>query len=420
METGNDVIAMVGSSALLPDAMLSVAGLNAHIQSLLEDDKHLQQIWVMGEVSSANRYRSGLFFTLQDPDALASVQCVVWNSQLTRLAASPMPGEQLIVLGQVRLYPRRGQYQLIIWQTIPAGAGLRALRYQQLRDRLQAEGLFDSSRKRSLPPHPQTIAVVTSPQAAAWGDIQRTLRRRYPGLHILFSPALVQGDQAPSSIVAAIARVVSDGRAEVLIVSRGGGAVEDMACFNDARVVRAIADCPIPVVSGIGHQRDESLADLAADVCAHTPTAAAEQAVPALQTLMVQHGDRMTRLRQSLEGYLEETEMQLHRLRSRLQRLRIDRRLRQETQGIRWIRQRLVQSVRQQQQTQFQRCQLLKQTLVSLDPTAVLHRGYAVVRQEEGIVRSISTLTPQQSVTLVFADGVAQATVISTEPFSPS
>lgn len=177
---------MQSFTALLPDSMLSVAGLNAHIQSVVEADPQLQQVWVMGEVSSANRYRSGLFFTLHDPDALASVHCVVWNHQLSRLTTIPNPGAQLIVLGQVRVYPRRGQYQLIVTQTIPAGAGLRAIRYQQLRDRLQVEGLFDDQQKRSLPAYPQTVAVVTSPQAAAWGDVQRTLRSRYPGLHVLF------------------------------------------------------------------------------------------------------------------------------------------------------------------------------------------------------------------------------------------
>jgi exodeoxyribonuclease VII large subunit len=194
---------------------------------LLERDEQLRQVWVTGEVSSASRYRSGLFFTLQDPDAKAAINCVVWNSQIPKLATLPAPGDQLIILGKIHVHPQRGSYQLIGWQVLPAGEGLRALRYRQLRNQLEAEGLFDPQRKQSLPRHPQTIAVVTSPQAAAWGDIQRTLRRRYAGLHVLFSPALVQGDQAPASIVNAIRRVVRDGRAEVLIVSRGGGAIED-------------------------------------------------------------------------------------------------------------------------------------------------------------------------------------------------
>ncbi|NJL23336.1 MAG: exodeoxyribonuclease VII large subunit, partial [Leptolyngbyaceae cyanobacterium SM1_3_5] len=150
---------------LIPDTALSVGGLTSYIQDLLEQDDQLQQIWVTGEVSSASRYRSGLFFTLQDPDAQAAISCVVWSSQIPRLMAEPTTGEQLIILGRIHLHPQRGNYQLIVWQALPAGEGLRALRYRQLRQRLEAEGLFDEERKRPLPVHPKSIAVVTSPQA---------------------------------------------------------------------------------------------------------------------------------------------------------------------------------------------------------------------------------------------------------------
>ncbi|MBF2076057.1 MAG: exodeoxyribonuclease VII large subunit [Synechococcales cyanobacterium C42_A2020_086] len=401
-------------SLLVPDSALSVAGLTAYIQALLEQDDQLRQVWVTGEVSSATRYRSGLFFTLQDPDAQAAISCVVWSNQLNRLATLPSPGEQLIILGRVHVHPQRGTYQLIVWQALPAGEGLRALRYRQLRKRLEVEGLFDSERKRALPPYPQTIAVVTSPQAAAWGDIKRTLKRRYPGLHVLFSPALVQGDQAPASIVQAIHRVVRDGRAEVLILSRGGGATEDMVCFNDERVVRAIAECPIPVVAGIGHQRDESLADLVADVCAHTPTAAAEQAVPLLADLYADHQDRVSRLSQAMTSYLDNAADQLYRLKGRLRRLHLDRQIRQEAQTIVWKRQQLIQSTHYRLQEAIQHCYLLRQKLITLDPAAVLRRGYAVLRQTEGtVVRSPAQVAPGETLTVQLAHG--QLHVIVTE-----
>jgi exodeoxyribonuclease VII large subunit len=290
---------------------------------------------------------------------------------------------------------------------------LRALRYRQLRKRLEAEGLFDPQRKKPLPQHPHTIAVVTSPQAAAWGDIQRTLKRRYPGLHVLFSPALVQGDQAPASIVNAIRRVVQDGRAEVLIVSRGGGAIEDMACFNDERVVRAIANCPIPVVAGIGHHRDESLADLAADICAHTPTAAAEQAVPELEDLYIEHRERAAALHQALKGYMNDTHSRLDRIKGRLQRLHLDRQIRQKTQAIAWTRRRLIQSTTHRLQQSAQHCQLLKQKLMTLDPEAVLRRGYSLVRQENGaVVRSAAELVPGQTLNVQLAQGQVNVNVL--------
>jgi exodeoxyribonuclease VII large subunit len=396
---------------LVPDTALSVEGLTAYIQALIEQDDHLRQVWVTGEVSSATRYRSGLFFTLQDPDAKAAIQCVVWNSQLQRLAALPVQGEQLILLGRVHVQPHRGNYQLIVWQALPAGEGLRALRYRQLRDRLDAEGLFDPDRKRPLPSHPKTVAVVTSPQAAAWGDIKRTLKRRYPGLQVLFSPALVQGEQAPASIVAAIQRVERDGRADVLILSRGGGATEDMVCFNDELVVRAIANCSIPVIAGIGHQRDESLADLAADVCVHTPTAAAEQAIPCLADLQTEHEGRASALTIAMTHYLSVQSDRLHGLRDRVSRLKLDRQLRQEVQRVSWLRDRLIQSTKRRFQSETQHCQMLHEKLATLDPQAVLQRGYAVVRAQSGIVRSASEVMPGQTLSIQLGQGQIEVTV---------
>ncbi len=393
-------------SLLVPESALSVEGLTAYIQMLLEQDDHLRQVWVTGEVSSATRYRSGLFFTLQDPDAKAAISCVVWNSQVDKLAVLPTQGEQLILLGRIRVHPQRGSYQLIIWQALPAGEGLRALRYRQLRNRLEVEGLFDLAHKRALPTHPQTVAVVTSPQAAAWGDIQRTLKRRYPGLRVLFSPALVQGEQAPQSIVNAIARVERDRRADVLILSRGGGAIEDMACFNDESVVRAVAMCSIPVIAGIGHQRDESLADLAADVCAHTPTAAAELAVPLLADLWATQAERGHRLRYAVQHYLDGSHQRVQRLRDRAQRLKLDRQLKQEIQGMKWRRQRLIQSTQQQLQQATQHCQMLQEKLATLDPAAVLQRGYAVVRLMDGtIARSTADLVVGQALQIQLGQG---------------
>jgi exodeoxyribonuclease VII large subunit len=390
---------------LVPDTALSVADLTAYIQSLIEQDDQLRQVWLTGEVSSATRYRSGLFFTLQDPAAKAVIQCVVWSSQLHKLTTIPAPGEQLIVLGRVHVQPHRGSYQLVVWQALPGGEGLRALRSRQLKDRLEAEGLFDVDRKRPIPSHPQTVAVVTSPQAAAWGDIQRTLKRRYPGLRVLFSPALVQGDQAPNAIVNAIRRVERDGRADVLILSRGGGAIEDMACFNDENVVRAIANCSIPVIAGIGHQRDESLADLAADVFAHTPTAAAEQAVPCLADLYEIHLERSEALSSAMARYMMIAQDRLVGLRDRMSRLKLDRALKQEAQVVSWLRQRLIHSTQRRFQSASQHCQMLQEKLTTLDPQAVLQRGYAVVRSEKGIVRSSKDVSIGDNLTIQLGQG---------------
>jgi exodeoxyribonuclease VII large subunit len=400
------------TDTLPPDAALSVGGVTDYIQALLEQDGQLRQVWVIGEVSSANRHRSGIFFTLQDPDTMASIQCVVWSSQMAKLVQQPVAGEQLIILGSIRVYPQRGQYQLSVWQALPAGEGLQALRYRQLRNRLEAEGLFAQERKRVFPTHPQMIAVVTSPQAAAWGDIQRTLRHRYPGLRVLLSPAQVQGELAPSSIVQAIERVERDGRAQLLILSRGGGASEDLACFNDERVVRAIADCTIPVLTGIGHQRDESLADLVADAYAHTPTAAAELAVPELASLYLEHQQRQHALYNTVNQVLESSRTRLQSLKARWQRFPIQRQLREEQKAINQKRQQLQQAGSRRLQQARLHCEFLRQKLVTLDPENVLKRGYAVVRTEHGaIARSTTDLSPGQELQIQLGEGQVQVKV---------
>ncbi|MDJ0620682.1 MAG: exodeoxyribonuclease VII large subunit [Calothrix sp. MO_192.B10] len=398
---------------MTPNTALSVAELTDYIQVLLEKDPQLRQVWVTGEVSSANHHRSGVFFTLQDPEVGVAIKCVVWKSQLGKLVQFPTVGEQCTVLGSIRLYLQRGEYQLSVWQVLPAGLGLQALRYQQLKHRLQEEGLFALERKKPLPHHPQTIAIVTSPTAAAWGDIQKTLKSRYPALHILFSPATVQGEQAPDSIVRAIQRVEKDGRAEVLILSRGGGAVEELGCFNDERVIRTVANCSIPIITGIGHQRDESLVDLVADVAVHTPTAAAELVVPILADLYEQHRQRIVVLQQVVDRELETGINQLKGLHNRLWRLRLDRQIEQEIKARDWQCQRLIQATTGKLQQAIQYVEMLSQKLVTLDPQAVLKRGYAVVRQENGaIARRADELKIGEEVLVQLGSGEAKMQVM--------
>lgn len=398
-------------------AALSVGGLIDYIKAVLEDDPTLRQVWVVGEVSSANPHAKGLFFTLTDPDTGAAINAVAWRSQQARLTTLPAVGEQVIALGTVKVYPQRSSYQLTVWQVLPSGDGLKALRYRQLRQRLAAEGLFDPEFKRPLPALPQTIAVVSSPQAAAWGDIQRSLRHHHPGLHILFSPATVQGDTAPASIVAAMERVAADGRAEVLILARGGGASEDLECFDDERVVRAIADCSIPVVTGIGHQRDESLADLAADLCAHTPTAAAIAAVPALADLIDAHHQRVALLKTLTAEHLLDAQSDLHRLGQRLLRTRLDQRVQQQLVHLKQLKRRLVQGVQVELRQAGDRTAALRSHLMTLDPDTVVRRGYALVRDEaDHLVTQSSSVTPGQTLQVQLAQGHLTVQVTQIHP----
>lgn len=399
---------------------ISVAGVTEYIQLLLEEDEHLRNIWVIGEVSSARQHGSGCFFSLQEPDGSATLNAVVWRSQLPKLSVVPTIGEQVVVLGQLKVYPKRGSYQLTTWQVLPAGAGLQALRYRQLRNRLASEGLFDQGRKRQLPPLPRCVAVVTSPQAAAWGDIQQTLMQRHPGLRVLLSPAVVQGEQAHRSIVRAIELVVADGRADVVLLARGGGAVEDLVCFDDERVVRAIATAPIPVITGIGHERDESLADLVADACAHTPTAAAEQVVPALADLRYGQVQLLQRLAQALGTQLYQSKRQIQELHLRLQRLTPDSHLEQANQVQQWRTQRLFNAVQQQLQLRQHRQQILTEKLATLDPAAVLRRGYALVREASGdVIIQANAVSPGDHISIRLSQGQIEAEVIDISEKSP-
>ena len=383
-------------TASIVDTAISVAELTTYLQDLLENDRLLQQVLVIGEVSSLHEHRKGLFFTLSDTLEEATIQCVAWNGLRSQLSQQPQQGELFVVLGSLRLFPKRGEYRLTVFQAMALGEGLQELQYRQLRSRLQAEGLFDLDRKKLLPAHPQIVAVVTSVTAAAWGDIKRTLGDRYRGLHILLSPATVQGVEAPDSIVRAIERVNLDGRAEVMIVARGGGAVEDLSCFNDERVVRAIAASKIPVITGIGHQRDESLADLVADFSAHTPTAAAETAVPLYSQLVAEYQQQVEALKEAWQRRIALESERLQQLATRLKRFPA-------------ASPQLLQATA--------RCQLFKQKLIALDPRAVLQRGYAVVREEDDtIVRSTTNLMAEQELKIQLGRGAIKVKITEILP----
>ncbi|MEZ2227548.1 MAG: exodeoxyribonuclease VII large subunit [Microcoleus sp.] len=379
-------------TSTISDKALSVARLTSYLQDLLEGDRRLQSLWVTGEVASVSEHPSGTYFTLCDADKSAAIRCVVWKSQRPKLLEKPTKGAQLLVLGSLRVYKTRGEYQLNVSQSLPAGEGLQALRLEQLRSRLDAEGLFSPANKRPLPAHPKIVAVVTSDTSAAWGDIQRTLTQRYPRLQVLLSPTAVQGESAPAEIVRAIARVELDGRADVIVLGRGGGAAEDLACFNDERVVRAIGNCAIPIITGIGHERDESLADLVADRRAHTPTAAAEQVVPNLADIYFQHRQRVVNLAQVVRSRFQKEEKHLQQLQNRLKRLPVTSRTLQQASG---------------------KLEVLQQKLSALNPAAVLERGYAAAIQSDGtIVRSTEGLVLGEELTLKLSRGVVKVKIV--------
>ena len=292
-----------GKRMELPERKIyTVSELTVQIRDLLE--REFPSVWIQGEVSNLRSAPSGhVYFTLKDE--AAQIRCVMFKLQRRFLKFRLEDGLHVIAWGRISVYSLRGEYQLILDTMEPVGLGSLMLAFEQLKKRLTAEGLFDERQKKPLPPFPKRIGLVTSSRGAAVRDMIRISRRRFPGTHILVSPASVQGDRAPEEIVAAIDRLCHAGDVDVIIVGRGGGSIEDLWAFNDEKVVRAVAGCPLPTVSAVGHETDVTLTDFAADLRASTPSAAAEMVVPDKQDLQEGVIHLAARMRSCMRNFLE-------------------------------------------------------------------------------------------------------------------
>jgi exodeoxyribonuclease VII large subunit len=356
----------------------SVAELTTHIRMLFERDDLLQDVWVEGEISNFRRAASGhLYFTLKDSGA--QLKTVMWKSSALNLAIMPREGDSILAHGYVSLYPDRGEYQLYADVLRPVGIGDLYRRFEQLKAKLDAEGLFDEERKRPLPPFPHRIGVVTSPTTAAFQDVLNVLRRRFPLVEVVLSPTLVQGAEAPPQIVRALERLNTLTDLDVILVCRGGGSIEDLWAFNDEAVARAIVASRVPVVSGVGHEIDFTIADFAADYRAPTPSAAAEILTPDVLDMAL----GVERLSRHLSDAFSDS---MIRRREALDDA--DRLLKQLSPlvRVRSIRQRIDDWTIRMGTAQRGRLALLRERVVSrqqaltaANPEAILERGYALV-----------------------------------------
>ncbi|MCA1295879.1 exodeoxyribonuclease VII large subunit [Paenibacillus sp. alder61] len=361
--------------------VLSIKELNRYIRMKLESDALLSEVWIRGEISNFTHHSSGhMYFTLKDADS--RIKSIMFASHNQRLAFIPKEGTRVIARGNVSVYERDGQYQFYATHMQPDGIGSLYLAYEQLKGKLQAEGLFASERKRSLPRFPKVIGVVTSPTGAAIRDILITLQRRYPQAAVVLHPVLVQGKGAAPSIVKAIRTLNAMGEADVLIVGRGGGSLEELWAFNEEPVARAIYESEIPVISAVGHETDFTIADFVADLRAATPTAAAELAVPHAAELRAQLRQREQALQQSLQHRLAQARERLRRLQASPALRQPQRSLLQHAERLDMLKARLRQGMASRAELTAARHDRLHQRLLRYHPQESLL--FAKRRRSEG------------------------------------
>jgi exodeoxyribonuclease VII large subunit len=408
------------------EAPITVSQLNRKAKTLLEQG--IARLWVEGEISNLSRPASGhIYFSLKDENAQVSA---AWFRQRQRAPAIGFKnGDKVLAYGRVSIYEARGNYQLIVEQMEPAGEGVLKQRFDALKKKLLAEGLFDEDRKQALPPLPSRIGVITSPSGAAIRDIVSILGRRFPAVPVVVYPAAVQGDAAPGELIAALDTAIQRNECDVLIIGRGGGSLEDLWAFNDEELARAIADCPIPIVSAVGHEVDFTISDFVADVRAPTPSGAAEIVVPSQRdwlqrinalavrigrigerkvqdraqeldwlgkrlfaaspkaTLQRQHDglrENRSRLAAIMRTRLLELQNNTQALSSELMRQSPALAVQRSVGQLATLRQRLGSSARDALSDVTHRIALLGRALNSVSPLATLDRGYAIVLDESG------------------------------------
>ncbi|MGA9348491.1 MAG: exodeoxyribonuclease VII large subunit [Anaerolineae bacterium] len=384
----------------------TVSQITNYIKELFEIDFVLQDLWIEGEVSNFSRSAAGhAYFTLKDE--AASVRCVMWRSLAERQAYLPSNGEAIIAHGRISIYEVQGTYQLYVDALQPAGLGILYVQFEALKKRLEAEGLFAPEQKRPLPSFPRCLGVVTSPTGAAIRDILHVLGRRYPLVEVILSPTLVQGDEAPLQIVAAIEALNEHTDAEAIIVARGGGSLEELWAFNDERVARAIYSSRLPVISGVGHETDFTIADFVADVRAPTPSAAAEIAVPDQAELRGTLGLHRNRLFALVGRQIVERRSALEVQGRALSRLSPQAKTVSHRQRIDELTHSASASLAHQMALQQERLHSQLLRLQSLSPLATLDRGYSITRQLRTgeIVKSVAQVAPGDRIETRVSDG---------------
>lgn len=441
--------------------ILSVSELNSEVNLLMS--RSFPLLWVEGEISNLARPASGhLYFTLKDDRS--QIRCALFRNRNLRISIKPENGMHIVVRGRVGLYEPRGDYQLIAEHMEDAGIGRLQRQFEELKQRLADQGLFDESHKQELPEHPRRIGIITSPSGAAIRDILQVLNRRSPQTPVLIYPVQVQGEKAATQIEMAIRKADADKRCDVLILARGGGSIEDLWSFNDEQLARAIYYAKTPIVCGVGHEIDFTIADFVADIRAPTPSAAAELVAPEREQLLTSlmqielwlkqrmqqiiaekqqrldwvllrlntqkpHNkiqqqfqrldDLSNRLEQNLVIHINNSRNRLAHLLTRLEYQHPARRIGYEQEKIQSIQARLLRAIQHQLATSQNRFSLSAARLDSISPLKTLDRGYSITRdaQTDAVISSVRQAKPEQSIRIQLADGELSAEISAVKPY---
>lgn len=393
---------------------LTVSQLNEYVRRMFQMDPMLRAIELKGEISNLKFHQSGaLFFTMKDENA--SISCVMYSGDVGGLQAMPFEGMRAVASGSVALYVRGGQCQFVVKRMRAQGVGVLYERLQMLKEKLGREGLFEPERKRALPPYPDTIGVVSSPTGAVIYDILNVSLRRNPDAHILLCPVRVQGIGADEEVVEAIHLLERLEHVSVIIVARGGGSMEDLWTFNEERVVRAVAMCKKPIVSAVGHETDVTLCDLAADLRAPTPSAAAECVVPVRDEMLNKIEIMRRQMQESARNAVAERQNALKLAQIKLSANHPSLTIRRQEERLAQRMDALLRAAERQIQNRQTRLETQMAALELLSPYAALKRGYAIVQNAGRAISKAGGLCVGDEVTVRFADGVIHAEVLSKE-----
>lgn len=393
---------------------LTVSQLNEYVRRMFQMDPMLRAIELKGEISNLKFHQSGaLFFTMKDENA--SISCVMYSGDVDGLQAMPFEGMRAVASGSVALYVRGGQCQFVVKRMRAQGVGVLYERLQMLKEKLGREGLFEPERKRALPPYPDTIGVVSSPTGAVIHDILNVSLRRNPDAHILLCPVRVQGIGADEEVVEAIHLLERLEHVSVIIVARGGGSMEDLWTFNEERVVRAVAMCKKPIVSAVGHETDVTLCDLAADLRAPTPSAAAECVVPVRDEMLNKIEIMRRQMQESARNAVAERQNALKLAQIKLSANHPSLTIRRQEERLTQRMDALLRAAERQIQNRQTRLETQTAALELLSPYAALKRGYAIVQNAGRAISKAGGLCVGDEVSVRFADGVIHAEVLSKE-----